>query len=121
MEHVVVLRDSLTRAHDLKGCDSVVFINRFQFVHQELRDSLALTLLSQRLAKIIIRRENDRCSTIVAHVSLITDAILPEGRLAKVQDLLWGTTTLDWELGASKNSVASAEAVSQDRRLVGTL
>ena len=90
-------------------------------MHQKLGNALALALLSEGLAKVIIRRENDGSGTVVAHVCLITDSVLSESRLAQIQNLLRRTTAFDRELGACEHSVATAEAVSKNRCLVGAL
>ena len=114
VEQVEVLSHSLVVGHVLEGGDTVVLINSDKLVVQELSDVLACALLSQSFAEIVIWRENNRRSTIVAHVSGISDSISAEGSFAEVQNLLRRATTLDGELRAREHSIAAAEVFSKD-------
>lgn len=121
VQHVEILSDGLVVGHVLEGSDSVIFVDSNKVVAEELCNVFAIALLSQSCTVIIIRRENDRSGAIVPHVSIGSDAILAEGRLTKIQNLLRGTTALDWECRASENSVTATEVVAKDRSLVCTL
>lgn len=88
---------------------------------QELVDSLTIAMFSQSGAEIIIGRENNGGCTVVVDCGIVSNTILSECRLAKVENLLGCASTFDWELGAGEDCIASTEAFSQDRCLVGSL
>ena len=98
----------------------VVFVDSDQLVFEELIDAFALADIIQSSVVIIVRREHDRRHCIERYIRLVSDAILAPCVFAKIENLHGSASTLDRELGAGEDSVATLEAIPHDRGFVCT-
>ena len=104
-----------------ESCDSVILINRLEYVLVVGLDFLRSESFIERSIIVWLWGEKTGSCRVEFDVCLLANSILPKGLLTQIEHLLGCTAAFDWEWSLSENGIASAEIIPQNRRFVGAI